>query len=299
MRIGRKERPPDVLMSSRLLKVVLFFMTVVGALGISALVFGAILGTIKISGGAFPTLSALDANTSSVGMSHSVLSAYALVYALVGASVLGAAMTVYRRSASSFVAPNGHKWLYYGAWGLLISLTVQVWLSIPLLLELPDIDVPVADAYRRGMLLDYFLTCAFFLFVIAAAEEVVFRGVLLQVAMTFTRNVWVLCIVNGILFSIAHAFFEFVPFVASFIWGAAWTWFTLRTGSISFAVFTHWIGNLNMMLFGSRFTGPSGDHIVAMDLVSEVIVAAATVVLFRLLMRRDRVAELLRTASGA
>lgn len=297
MRIRRKERPPDISMASQLLRAFLFLMMAVVALGISALVFGSILGTIKISGGAFPALSALDVNTSSIDTNHSILSAYALLYALVGLSVLGAAITVYRRPASSFVAPNGHKWLCCGAWAVLISLTVQMWLSIPLLLELPDIEAPVTDAYARGVLLEYVLACAFFMFVIAVAEEVIFRGVLLQVVMTLTRNVWLLCILNGTLFSIAHLLFEFVPFLASFIWGAAWTWFTLRTGSISFAVGTHWIGNLIMMLFGSRFTGPSGDHFVAMDLVSEILVVAATVVLFRLLVRRDRGTELLRTAS--
>ena len=87
-----------------------------------------------------------------------------------------------------------------------------------------------------------------FLLLAAAAEELVFRGVLLQLAAAAVRSLPVLVVVNGLLFSAFHLDPSPGAFVARAISGGVWTWTVLRLGGLEFAVGAHLANNLVLAL---------------------------------------------------
>jgi hypothetical protein len=98
-----------------------------------------------------------------------------------------------------------------------------------------------------------------------SAEELLFRGYLLQGLGRLTRQPIVLAVVSGLLFALPH-FFN--PEVAVNFWavmafyfsfGAAMTWITLRDGSLELALGVHAANNL----FGTLLASYAGSALEA------------------------------------
>jgi membrane protease YdiL (CAAX protease family) len=83
----------------------------------------------------------------------------------------------------------------------------------------------------------------------AAAEEVVFRGWLLRQTAALTRNVIVLMVVNGVLFSAIHGEFAVDAFLTRALMGAGFVYMTLRLGGIEFSTGAHAANNILIVLF--------------------------------------------------
>jgi membrane protease YdiL (CAAX protease family) len=178
------------------------------------------------------------------------IAALAVTLFLMSVAVLGAAMIVYRRGLGTFLWPRPQ-----GGWRLLglgfVVMMAVAFIQWPIANWLePGGVAPLFDPSEttRTRLL-YALVSAVGLLAAAASEEIAFRGVLLRATATLTRRVWLLCLVNGVLFSAIHLDPDPTSFVARAMSGAVWTWATLRLGGIAFGVGAHWANNLFIVWF--------------------------------------------------
>lgn len=89
----------------------------------------------------------------------------------------------------------------------------------------------------------------------AAAEEVVFRGTLVQALGAWVRRPWFAILVSGVLFGLAHAL-PLPGFVATATFGVVAAWLTLRTGGLEAAIALHVLRNVSWFLFDAA-TGRS------------------------------------------
>lgn len=180
----------------------------------------------------------------------------AITLGILALAVWVAAAIVYRRGLGSFVWPRGRfGWdqfligmgvaaLALGGLGVVEVLSLGLEVRPPLL----NVDYPLDHR------LIYAGVALVGLLVAAAAEEVVFRGVLLQITGGFTKNALVLCVLNGLAFSAFHLDPDPVAFVARFVSGAVWAWAALRLGSLAFAIGAHLANNLMIALFVEPFS---------------------------------------------
>ena len=128
----------------------------------------------------------------------------------------------------------------------------------------------------------------------AAAEEIVFRGGLLQVLGSWIKNPWVPMILTSLLFAMAHLY-DLVGLVAVGTMGFAAAFLTWRTGGLEAAISVHIVNNY--IAFGVLASGVTGDTAQVAetglgwsDLVSHLASLVIYVLLVELLFRR-RVAK--------
>ena len=201
--------------------------------------------------------------------------------------MLLAAAVAYHRRLVHFLWPNRCFDTRHFLIGILTVVGLSV-LTVPLYLLMGDpLAPPVLSAtYRDDTRLVYSGAAILGFLVAAAAEEVVFRGVLLRILGAVARRPILLCIVNGILFSAFHLDPDPIAFIARALSGAVWTWAALRLGGIEFATGAHFAGNLMISLLWAlpseddpTWTAPIG------YLVPELIVAIGTVIVVERLAR--------------
>jgi len=111
----------------------------------------------------------------------------------------------------------------------------------------PPSPLFVADAALAGRLA-YAGAAVAFLWMAALAEEIIFRGWLLQQTGAFTRNLALVLAVNAIVFSLAHGDPSPGAFLARCALGAGWAWIVLQLGGIEFAAGAHFANNLGIAL---------------------------------------------------
>jgi CAAX protease family protein len=104
-----------------------------------------------------------------------------------------------------------------------------------------------ADAAIGGRLA-YAAAAIVFLWLAALAEEMIFRGWLLQQTGALVRSVAVVLVVNAVIFSLAHGDPSLGAFVTRCALGAGWAWIVLRLGGIEFAAGAHFANNLGIAL---------------------------------------------------
>jgi len=104
-----------------------------------------------------------------------------------------------------------------------------------------------ADAALAGRLA-YAAAAVVFLWLAALAEEMVFRGWLLQQTGALTRSVAAVLVVNAVIFSLAHGDPSLGAFITRCALGAGWAWIVLRLGGIEFAAGAHFANNLGIAL---------------------------------------------------
>jgi membrane protease YdiL (CAAX protease family) len=134
--------------------------------------------------------------------------------------------------------------------GLLIFLPVvaaEVWLDGAIH---PPADVaPVATPGASGLdRLAYVAAAVGFLWLAALAEEVLFRGWLLQQTRAFTRSVAVIVAINAVAFSLAHGDLSLGGFITRLALGVGWAWIVLRLDGVEFAAGAHLANNLGLAL---------------------------------------------------
>ena len=166
-------------------------------------------------------------------------------------AILGLAAAFFRRPTRSFLtAARRFRWRLV-ATGLLIGAAVVGGaLAVQSLLA----DTPrAAPLFQPGeslaARLGYAALAAACLYLAALAEEIVFRGVLLQLTAAFTRSLPLILAVNGLLFSLAHFDPDPSGLVIRILMGVGWAWITLRSGGIELATGVHLANNLMIALF--------------------------------------------------
>jgi hypothetical protein len=164
-------------------------------------------------------------------------------------SLLLAAMIVYQRGPGAFLwpRPGGGIGLFLIGFAVMFLVALALWPGMIWLS--PGGTAPVldpADPLRDRLI--YAGAAAIGLLFAAAAEEIVFRGVLLRITGGLTRSLIFILLVNGVLFSAVHLDPDPVAFVARAASGMVWAWAALRLGSLAFAIGTHLANNLFIAL---------------------------------------------------
>ncbi|CAN7420331.1 type II CAAX endopeptidase family protein [Phenylobacterium sp. LjRoot219] len=195
-------------------------------------------------------------------------------------AVLALACWVYRRNAQSFLtAAPRFRWNLLLGGAVFGAVVVAVAIAIQPLLSTEELAPPLLRGGESlGARLGYAGLAAGCLFLAALAEEIIFRGVLLQLSAAFTRSLPLILAVNGLIFSLVHFDPDLSAFVIRLIMGAGWAWIALRTGGIEATTGVHLANNLLITLFVTpvSFKSPT-----ARDLdLGSILVEIAMVVVF-------------------
>ena len=208
---------------------------------------------------------------------------------LLAAGILGAACIAYRKGPAAFLWPaqkNGLGLLLVGFTAMML-VSIALWPLVGLIAPLGPIPVlearvPVSDR------LIYVLVATVGLLIAAAAEEVVFRGVLLRVIGGLTRSVWPVLLLSALMFSAIHLDPDPVAFVARALSGAIWAWAALRLGGVAFGIGAHLANNLFIALLLEPISTAAmpGRDIPPLLMGFELVTILAMLLLVEILARR-------------
>lgn len=142
-------------------------------------------------------------------------------------------------------------------WGLVLAGLVMFTAVIGPILALDAITSPTKPqvplltlATTPVQRIEFVIAAVGSLLFAAMVEELLCRGWLLRVSGAFTRNVWILAVVNGLLFSAMHLpDVDPTAFVARALMGMGFVYMTLRTGGIEFSSGAHAANNILLVLF--------------------------------------------------
>ena len=234
---------------------------------------------------------------SDFGRSGRSLPSYAFELSVAGLSsyagalaFLAVAARVERRPIRSFLtAAPSFRWRELGL-GLALFLPIV----LAAILYSNRLDPPAAPpplltpgATLTGRLI-YFGAAVICLYLAALSEEMVFRGWALQRTGAFTRNVPVVLVVNGVLFSLAHFDPDVGAFLIRAVMGAGWAWVVLRLAGVELAAGAHLANNLAICLFSRPvvFTPPKAEPVDLASVGVELASIALLVALVELALRR-------------
>lgn len=118
-----------------------------------------------------------------------------------------------------------------------------------------------------------------FLWFAALAEEIIFRGWLLQQTGALTRSLVAVLAVNAVVFSFAHFDPSLGAFITRCALGAGWAWIVLRLGGIELAAGAHFANNLGIALLAQPvlMTAPKPEPFDALSVALQVGTVAALV----------------------
>lgn len=224
----------------------------------------------------------------------------ALVLAMSAGAFVLAASACFQRPMRSFLSPArrpdaGLAGAGFVTFGALVLATVWIEsvvagqrLSPPVL----DIGWPLASR------LAYAAAAVPLLLIAAAAEEAIFRGVLLQIVGAFSRRTLVLSLINGAAFAAIHVDPDPGAFASRALSGFMFTWATLRLGGLEFAVGAHFANNLALAWFFEPFSEAAqpGQSYPPVFLVADVATALIALAVVEALARR---AERVTTSAAA
>lgn len=110
-------------------------------------------------------------------------------------------------------------------------------------------QLPLLDATATPGLRMAYLASVIGAFLAAAwAEEVVFRGYLLQQVSAFTGQAWIAIAISSVAFALIHLEFDPAALTARALAGGAFAWAALRLGGLEFAIGSHLATNLMIAL---------------------------------------------------
>jgi membrane protease YdiL (CAAX protease family) len=212
--------------------------------------------------------------------------------AAAAAGLLLAARMIFRRPFRSWltVAPR-FRWRVL-AWGAAAGvLAIMVLNLISVFAPQGPGEAPILDAGEPlTQRLIYLAACSLGFLIAAWAEEVVFRGYLLQQVGAFTRRIWLVLLINGVIFALFHLEFDPGALAARALLGAVFAWATLRLGGLEFGIGAHAAQNLGVALFGEVLL-PGGPEAtlefsdLGFELILAVVILACVEGLYR---RRTR-----------
>ena len=166
-------------------------------------------------------------------------------------AVMLAARMIFARPLSTWLTAAPHFRWGLVAWGAAVAAVgAGVLMALEAAAHHPGAVPPILDpGSGLGLKLFYVAAVLVGLFVAATAEEVVFRGYLLQQTAAFTRNIWLIVAINAAVFALAHLEFDPAALAARARAGAAFAWAALRLGGLEFAIGAHVATNLMIALF--------------------------------------------------
>lgn len=256
--VGERERSLGRLALFVVLGLALFVL-------VSTLAIAVVMTAMAMNG--HPLTQAMEVMSSGKRLGAS-LSSYNYVLAMAGLSLFASALALlalatrfYRRPLKSFItAAPRFRWSLVGL-GFAISLPILgIAVGIQQAFSPEALHPPVLTAISAADLAFYVAAACVFLFIAAMAEEMIFRGWLLQQTSAFTRSMPALLLVNGILFSLAHGDLDPGAFFVRALMGASWAWIALRVGGLEFGAGAHLANNLLIALFIEPVTLAAPQH---------------------------------------
>lgn len=226
----------------------------------AAFVAGALVTLISAglasAGGDVGYLAAIDLLANGARPARSLLS-YTYELAMVGSASIAAALAFVAVAArragrpvrTFFTAAPRFRWRH-AVTGLLIFLPVvaaEIWLA-GLVDPSADAAPLAAPGASAGQRLLYAAAAFSFLWCAALAEEILFRGWLLQQTRALTRSIVLVVAVNAVAFSLAHGDLSVGGFVTRLALGVGWAWIVLRLGGVEFTAGAHLANNLGIAL---------------------------------------------------
>lgn len=200
--------------------------------------------------------------------------------------------------------PTGRVWSVAGKlrWGLLgkllgaallgvIAMNV-VSIGIGLILDPGALGAPAEDVASPNFDMNAALVSLALVIVLvpfqAAAEEVVFRGLFMQVIGSWLKNPWFGILIPTILFALAHIY-DLWGLAAVALMGAVAAWLAWRTGGLEAAIAIHVVNNLiafGFMTFAvggetAQTESAGGPEGVVGEIVGLGLFAWLTVIIFR------------------
>lgn len=210
--------------------------------------------------------------------------------AALAVGILIAAKLIFRRPVRSWItaAPRFR-------WRLLIWAAGFTCAGVGLLMAVDAFvgdkpQLPLLDQDASASLRLIYATAALGAFLVAAwAEEVVFRGYLLQQVGAFTRHTWVAIAISSVAFALMHLEFDPAALAARTLAGAAFAWAALRLGGLEFAIGAHLATNLMIALVQAPMMPDDGPPTGGLeDVTLEVLLAAYVVFGVELARRQPR-----------
>lgn len=178
------------------------------------------------------------------------LSTIGLGFAAALAVFLLVASRIYGRPVLSFLtAASAFRWRAVASGFLVAAPLILAIIGLEVLRNPPTQTAPLLRDEATGARLAYAAGAVVFLFLAAFAEEVIFRGWALQQVRAFTRRLWVVLFVPGVLFSLAHGDPNLDAILVRAAMGVAWGWIALRTDGVEFTTGAHLANNLMISFF--------------------------------------------------
>ncbi|HEY1753104.1 MAG TPA: CPBP family intramembrane glutamic endopeptidase [Caulobacteraceae bacterium] len=171
-------------------------------------------------------------------------------------AVIGLAALIHERPIRGLAttAPR-FRWRMMAAGVALWVVVVGPFLLVGQLMDPKAGPAPMlAVSTNPALCLIYALVCIAGFTPAAIGEEILFRGWLLRQTGNLTRNILVLTVANGVIFSTAHLDFAPDAFLERAIMGAGFVYMTLRVGGVELSSGAHTANNLALVLFISPLT---------------------------------------------
>jgi hypothetical protein len=216
----------------------------------------------------------------------------ALSLTVTGVAFLVAARLLFRRPAWTFVSPvrpfsTRYLLLGFGVYGGLLAAS----LGLSVLLAGAEIGLPVLDPrYDLAQRLTYAAAAVPFLLLAAAAEELLCRGLVLQVTGAWLRNRALLAVLNGVVFAGLHLDPDPAAFLSRTLMGAVWAWAALELGGLEFGIGAHFANNLLLVLLVEPLSSAAQTNrpYPLSDTLQDVATGVLTLMAVRALGRRLR-----------
>jgi membrane protease YdiL (CAAX protease family) len=228
------------------------------------------------------------------------LLSYSFELAAAGLSLIATALVIvpfaarlYRRPVKSFItAAPRFRWALVAIGFAVAAPLVGLAIAAEVAIGETTLEPPILRATDWSEAAGYIGVAVVFLFMAALAEEMFFRGWLLQQTSAFTRSIPILLIVNGVLFSLIHVDPDPGAFFVRAAMGAGWCWIGLRLGGLEFATGAHLANNLAVTLFVQplTFTLPTGEPSDLGSVIVQLAVVGATIAAVEYGLRRRRAA---------
>ncbi|WP_438386958.1 lysostaphin resistance A-like protein [Actinopolyspora saharensis] len=222
---------------------------------------------------------------------------FALLVALIPAAVLTARWTQRRSPASLVSVVEGFRVRWLGSallWGLLVfgtmfgvSLLLQVLAGVPLLEGFPG-----WWSYSSIALIAVIVVP-----VQSAAEELVFRGLLLQTLNAWFRVPWLGIVVSSLVFLSGHGYTDPAVWAELLLMAGAMCWLSIRTGGLEAAVALH-VSNNGLSLFIAGLSGVPGVEQGGNYPLTQVLPLMVAVVVYAWLVDRSAARRGLYTVVG-
>jgi hypothetical protein len=194
-----------------------------------------------------------------------------------------------RKLKSYFTAAARFRWRMLGLGLLMFTVFVGPVLVLDTIMSGKPPELPLLTlAHTLSERTVYVLVALVCLVIAAGVEELLCRGWLLKQTAAWTRNFWVLAVINGLLFSLMHLpDIDPNAFIGRALMGMGFVYMTLRTGGIEFSTGAHAANNLLLLLFVQTppMSIPPPEKFQPLEILPTVLAVLAYVLISEIVVR--------------